>query len=140
MGFASGSVSFRRFSIVGEAPSAVDQELLDKLSEHALRPTETGIPEEIEYGWSGGRHVLDGNFSFEHNVFADSLFFGLRIDTNKVPGDLKKAYQIMEEEAVAAGNPSGFISKVQKKDVKDTIRQKVESELRSGRFRRSKLI
>jgi hypothetical protein len=140
MGFASGSVSFRRFAVVGESPSSIDQDLLDRLGEHALRPAETGVPEEIEYGWSGGRHVLDGNFSFEHNVFADSLFFGLRIDTNKVPGDLKKAYQIMEEEAVARANPSGFISKLQKKDVKDTIRRKVEDELRTGRFRRSKLI
>ncbi len=140
MGFASGSVSFRRFAVVGEHPSAIDQELLDKVAAHALRPQESGVPEEIEYGWAGGRHVLDDTFSFEHNVFAESLFFGLRIDTNKVPGDLKKAYQIMEEEAVAAGNPSGFISKSQKKDVKDTIRQKVEDELRTGRFRRSKML
>jgi hypothetical protein len=140
MGFASGSVSFRRFAVVGQSPSAIDQSLLDQLSEHALRPRETGVPEESEYGWSGGRHVLDGQFTFDHNVFADSLFFGLRIDTNKVPGDLKKAYQIMEEEAVAASNPSGFISKLQKKDVKDTMRRKIDDELRSGKFRRSKLI
>jgi hypothetical protein len=140
MGFASGAVSFRRFAVVGESPTAVDQNLLDKVAEHALRPTETGVPEEIEYGWSGGRHVLDGNFSFEHNVFADCLFLGLRIDTNKVPGDLKKAYQIMEEDAVAAENPSGFISKLQKRDVKDTVRRKIDDDLRSGKFRRSKLI
>src|ERR1019366_7099513 len=140
MGFAYGSVSFRRFAVVGESPTTVDQDLLDRLAEHALRPAETGVPEEIEYGWSGGRHVLDGNFSFEHNVFADALFFGLRIDTNKVPSDLKNAYRIMEEEAVASTNPSGFISKLQKKDVKDTIRRKIEDELRTGRFRRSKLI
>lgn len=140
MGFASGSVSFRRFAVVGEHSSSIDQDLLDKLAAHALRPQEIGLPDEVEYGWSGGRHVLDGTFSFEHNVFADALFFGLRIDTNRVPGDLRKAYQIMEEEAVAAGNPSGFISKAQKKDVKDTIRTKLEEELRSGRFRRSKLL
>jgi hypothetical protein len=140
MGFASGSVSFRRFAVVGKHRSAVDQDLLDKLAEHALRLQEMGVPEEVEYGWSGGRHVLDSHFSFERNVFADALFFGLRIDTNKVPGDLKKAYQIMEEEAVAAGNPSGFISKSQKKDVKESIRKKVDDELRSGKFRRSKLL
>jgi hypothetical protein len=140
MGFASGSMSFRRFAVIGKHPKSVEQSLLDALSEHALRPREMGIPEEIEYGWSGGRHVLDGNFSFEHNVFADAIFFGLRVDTCKVPGELKKAYQIMEEDAVAATNPSGFISKLQKKDVKDTVRRKVEDDLRSGRFRRSKVI
>src|SRR5438874_993449 len=110
MAFASGSVSFRRFAVIGNAPSAIDQAMLDTLAEHALRPQEMGVPEDIEYGWSGGRHILDERFSFENNVFADALFFGLRIDTNKVPGELKTAYAMMEEEAVAASNPSGFIS------------------------------
>ncbi len=140
MGFASGSVSFRRFAVIGKQPKSIDQVLLDKLSEHALRPTEVGVPEEIEYGWSGGRHVLDDNFGFESNVFAEALFFGLKIETNKVPGDLKKAYQQMEEDALAKGNKSGFISKSQKKDAKDTIQQKVEDEMRGGRFRRSKVL
>ena len=78
MAFSSGSVSFRRFAIVGKVPASIDQELLDKLSSHALRPTELGVPQEIEYGWSGGRHVLDGEFSFENNVFGDALHFALR--------------------------------------------------------------
>ena len=116
MPFASGSVTFRRFQVMGKSPETVDQDLLDKLAEHALRPSDVGVPEEAEYGWSGGRHVLDGNFSFENNVYADALFFALRIDTNKVPGELKKAYTIMEEDAVAATNPSGFNSKNQKRD------------------------
>jgi hypothetical protein len=140
MGFPSGSVSFRRFAVIGKSPAAPEQPLLDKLSEHALRPSELGIPDEIEYGWNGGAHILDGNFSFEHNAFADALHFAMRIDTNKVPGELKKAYQIMEEEAVASTNPSGFISKNQKRDAKETVRAKLEDELRSGKYRRSKLV
>lgn len=140
MGFASGSVSFRRFAVVGEQPQRVEQELLENLSKHALRESDLGVPEEIEYGWSGGRHILDAQFSFEHNVFNDCLIFGLRIDTSKVPGDLKKAYQMMEEEALAANNPSGFISKNQKQEAKDSVRRKLEDELRSGRFRKSKLV
>ena len=51
MGFASGSVSFRRFAVVGKQPEAIDQDLLDKLAEHALKPGEFGVPEEEEYGW-----------------------------------------------------------------------------------------
>ena len=140
MPFASGSVSFRRFLVMGKSPKSIDQDVLDQLAEHALKERDLGVPEEEEYGWSGGRHVLDGNFSFEQNVFGDALHFGLRIDTNKVPGELKKAYTIMEEDAVAATNPSGFISKNQRRDVKEIVRGKLEEDLRSGRFRRSKLI
>ena len=70
--------------VVGKAPkSAITQEMLDTLAEHALKEQEFGVPEEVEYGWSGGRHVFDAQFSFEHNVFADALHFALRIDTNK---------------------------------------------------------
>src|SRR5439155_22723676 len=97
MGFSSGSISFRRFAVVAQQPD-IDQDLLDKLAEHALRVGEVGIPEEVEYGWSGGRHVLDGNFTFEHNVYADAIHFALRIDTTKPPGDLKRAYTMMEED------------------------------------------
>src|SRR3954469_11156860 len=140
MGFASGSITFRRFAVIGQQQDAIDQALLDKLAEHALRPTEIGVPEEEEYGWSGGRHVLDGSFTFENNVYGDAVLFGLRIDTNRVPGELRKAYQIMEEEAAAAQNPSGFISKLQKRDAKDTTRRRVDEDMRSGRFRRSKLV
>jgi len=141
MGFASGSVSFARCAVVGDAPATPDAAILDKLAELTLRPSDDfGSTEEVEYGWNGGRHVLDLNFSFDNNVFADALSFALRIDTNRVPGELKRAYQAMEEEAVAAGNPSGFISKAQKKSVKETINQKIDEELRSGKFRRSKLV
>ena len=140
MGFSSGSVSFRRFVVSGKAKKTVDQDMLDSLAEHVLKPSEFGLPEEQEWGWCGGRHVLDGKFSFEHNVFNDCLHFALRIDTSKFPSALKKAYQQIEEDAVAAENPSGFISKNQKRDVKESIRKKIEEELRSGKFRRSKLV
>src|SRR5215471_15730186 len=114
MGFDSGAISFRRFAVVGKQPKAVDQELLDKLSEHALRVADIGAPEEIEYGWSGGRHVFDDSFTLENNVFVDALHFALRIDTNKVPSEIGKAYKLIEEGAAAKENPSGFISKRQK--------------------------
>jgi hypothetical protein len=140
MGFASGAVSFRRFAVTGKGPKAVSEAMLEQLAEHALRPSDLGVPAEIEYGWNGGQHVLDGGFSFEHSVFADALHFALRIDTNKVPGELKKAYLLMEEQAAAASNPSGLISKNQKRDARESVRQKIDEETRSGKFRRSKIL
>lgn len=140
MGFASGSVSFRRFTVTGKHPKAVDEKILDKLAEHVLKPGEYGIPDEVEYGWCGGRHIFDAKFTFENNVFADCVHFALRLDTNKVPGELKKAYELMEQDATAKDNPSGHISKKQKKDVKEIIKAKIDEELKSGKFRRSKLV
>lgn len=140
MSFAAGTFSFRRFVVLGDAAKMPEQEHLDRFAEFKLEVGEFSVPDETEYGWSGGRHVLDNKFSFEHNVFNDCINAALRLDTNKVPGEIKKAYEIMEEETAAAGNPSGFISKQQKRDVKDIVRRRVDEELRSGKFRRSKLV
>jgi hypothetical protein len=140
MGFASGRVSFRQFAVIGgNSPKGVGQELLDGLADKKFATT-SSIAEEVEYGWSGGAHVYDGEFTFDKNVFGDALFFALRIDTNKVPGSVKQAYTQMEEVAVAKDNPSGFISKAQRKQVRDTVRQKVEEEQKSGKYRKSKIV
>lgn len=141
MGFDSGSITFRRFAVLGaNQPAQVDQTLLGKLIAHAIKPGEFSVPEDEEYGWCGGRHIFDSAFDFERNVFNECLVFALRIDTNKVPGSVKQAYTLMEEEAVAKTNPSGFISKQQKKDVKDIVRNRLEEEMKDGRYRRSKMV
>ncbi|HYE17169.1 MAG TPA: hypothetical protein VEA69_01930 [Tepidisphaeraceae bacterium] len=140
MGFDSGSITFRRFAVVGElAANQPDEKLLERMAEHALVPGEFGV-EESEYGWNAGRHIYDTEFSFDNNVYNDCLWFALRIDTNKVPGDVKKAYTLQEEAALAKKNPSGFLSKAQKKEAKEAVQQRIDEDLKSGRFRRSKLV
>ncbi|HEX8524942.1 MAG TPA: hypothetical protein VF669_22015 [Tepidisphaeraceae bacterium] len=142
MPFDSGSITFRRFAVIGnKQPKTFDQDHIDLLANFAIKEKDIQTtPEEVEYGWSAGRHILDADFSFDNNVFADCLHFALRIDTNKFPGELRKAYQLMEEDAAARKNPSGFISKMQKRDAKDVVSRKIEDELRAGHFRRSKLV
>jgi len=83
--------------------------------------------------------LLDHQFDFQRNVFNDAISFALRVDTNRVPAELRQAYKIMEEDAIAASNPSGFISKKQKASAKETIARKLEKELKTGKFRRGKL-
>jgi hypothetical protein len=139
MGFSSGSVSMRRFAVSGDLPKTVDESFLEALDRHKLSPSEDDSPAEIEYGWSGGRHVLDNRFDFDRNVFNDAFSFAIRVDTNRVPAELRLAYKLMEEDALAASNPSGFISKKQKKSVRESLTQKIDEEIRSGKFRRSKI-
>jgi hypothetical protein len=130
--------SFHRYVVSGPKPT-IDA-ILALLRDHAFKTGDFGKPDEVEYGWSGGDHVLDAEFSFDHNVFGDVLVFGLRIDTNKPPGSLKTAYLAQECQALAAGNPSGFISKAQKRNAKETVARKLEDEIRSGQHRRSKVV
>ena len=138
MGFDSGSITFQRYAVVGQSPKMTDDALLQKLADNAMRPTEIGRPEEVEYGWAGPRHVFDQSFDFETCVFNDCIHVAMRVDTNKVPPEVKHATAMIEEESVARTNPSGFISKQQKKIVKDTVDRKLDDELRTGKYRRSK--
>lgn len=136
MPFPSGNVSFRQFVVIGQAPSSVDEQLIDKVKGATFAES----TDEVSYGWVGGRHLYDLDFNFENNVLDDAMHFGLRIDTNQVPGPVKKSYLALEEAALAADNPSGFISKLQKKEAKEIVQQRVEEEQKTGKFRRSKMI
>lgn len=139
MGFDSGALAFTRFNVVGEVSRLPDQETLDRFAALALREDELTTA-EVDYGWVGGRHMLDGDFNVGNCVYNDAIHVGLRIDTNKVPGELKKAYIALEETASAANNPSGFASRKQKRDARETAKRKIEEDLASGKFRRTKVI
>lgn len=138
MAYASGSLSFQRFAVVGNGPSAVTEELLEKAADQRLlEGDDSGPIEDESWGWCGGRHLLDGEFSWEANVYNDCLHLGLRVDSNKPPADLRRAYALLEQQA-AAGD-SGFITKGQKKDAKDAADRKLDDEKRAGRFRKSRM-
>jgi hypothetical protein len=142
MGLMSGTVTVRRLFVSSSGGKALklDEGLLEKLRENVLPEDRPGIAGEVEYGWSGGRHLFDSNISFEHSVFGDWLVLGMRVDSHKAPADLVRAYRAIEEESLAAENPSGFLSKSQKREAKEAAEAKIEEEIREGRHRRSKLV
>lgn len=140
MGFASGAVSCRRFVVEGRQRFTPSEALLEQLSAQMLRPTELGVPGEVEYGWSGGRHLLDMSLSFEHNVFGDWLLLAMRVDTHAAPAELRRAYFAIEEEAARAETASGQLSRARRQEIRDAVTRKLEDELRDGRHRRSRLL
>ncbi len=140
MPYTKGRLTFCRFAVTGDAPTSADETAIAILKEHAFKETEIGAPDEVEVGFVTGEHILDTQFSYEKNGFGDALLFGLRVDTHKVPSDLKQAYRKINEQAAADGNPSGFASKAQKKDAKDEAERQLRDDLAAGKFRRSKLI
>jgi len=113
-----------------------DEGLLDRFGALALREADATTA-EIDYGWCGGRHVLDDQFAFGHNVYDDCLRVGLRVDTNKVPSEIKKAYLALEEQA--STREDGVVGKQQKKLARHSASERIDAEMRSGKFRRSKM-
>ncbi len=142
MSFHSGRVSFTRFRVSGHAPTVADATTLERLAEYAFRESPIGAPSEVETGWTAGEHLFDTQFTYEKNIFgaSDVLLFAMRLDTNKVPAEVKQAYRQMQVQTLAAGNPSGFASKAQKREAAELADRQLHEELAAGKYRRSKLI
>jgi len=139
MPFHQGSVSYARFRVVG-GPDEPSHDLLESMADHVLRPSSVGEPPEIESGWTAGRHLLDHDFASDQVLFGGALLFGLRIDVNRVPGELRRAYRVMAEQARAGMSPTGRIGAREKREAKEEADARCREELASGRHRRSKVV
>jgi hypothetical protein len=140
MGFFSGRVTFLRFRVNGPRVHHFDDEFLDRLKSRAAGSSKLASADGIDCGWAAGEHVLDTDFGLAKNVVNDTLHFDLRIDTDKLPSDLMKAYYAVELKALAANNPSGFASARQKREAKEVARDRLEQEAKDGRFRKRKCV
>ncbi|HEX8202234.1 MAG TPA: hypothetical protein VF590_17285 [Isosphaeraceae bacterium] len=139
MGFLNGRVTYVRYRVGGEAPLPFGEEHLERVQQHAIGRHGAGEPADgIASGWAGGDHVLDVTFDLAKNVVNDALHLAMRIDTDKIPGDLLRAYTKIETNARAQLNPSGFPTKAQRQEAKEAARLRAEAEAADGRFRRRK--
>jgi hypothetical protein len=138
MGFFSGRVTLSRFGVKGSPPKLFRPAHLERLRAHAIGKQRTASADGVEAGWTAGGHLLDTTFDLEKNIVNDTLHFALRLDTNKLPGDLLRAYTQIEIDAAAKGNPSGQASASQKREARAAARERLEDEARDGRFLRRK--
>jgi hypothetical protein len=140
MGFFSGRVTFTRYQLSSPAPKLFGPDQVNRLAENAAGRQRLASADGIEVGWTAGDHILDTRFDLAKNIINDQLFFALRIDTQKLPGDLLKAYYQVDLEALIAGNPSGKPSFRQKREAKESARDRLEHEAKDGRFLKRKAI
>jgi hypothetical protein len=138
MGFFSGRVTFTRFRVLGPAPGRFGPEHLERLERHAIGKQRLAHADGVEAGWIAGDHILDTDFDLAKNVVDDTLHFSLRVDAHKMPADLLRAYAAVELQALAKTNPSGLPSARQKREARETARQRLEDEAKDGRFLRRK--
>jgi hypothetical protein len=138
MGFLSGRVNFIRYHVAGRAPKLFGPEHLERLAAHTIGKERQLSGDGVEAGWIAGDHILDSEFDLAKNIINDALHFELRIDTQKVPPDLLRAYTQVELQALAAGNPSGRPSSRQKREARQAARDRLENEAGDGRFLRRK--
>jgi hypothetical protein len=140
MGFFGGRVSYLRFRVNGPKPRLFGDEHLERLASLKAGRQRIASADGVEVGWTAGDHVLDTDFDRAKNIVNDTLHFELRIDTEKLPADLLRAYTAVELKALSAENPSGFPSGRQKREAKEIARERLEQEAKDGRYTRRKTV
>jgi len=140
MGFLNGRVTAQRFRVDGPPPRLFTDEHLERLDHFRAGRDRIASIDGIECGWTAGGHILDTAFEPEKNIVNDALLFELRIDTDKLPSDLLKAYIEVELKAIVAENPSGRPSPRQKKEAREAAKERLEQEAKGGRFKKRKCV
>jgi hypothetical protein len=138
MAFAHGSIAFKRFYIQGNAPKAVDDELLDALAGRAFTANPLRSGDHTESGWTTGQHLLDTRFNRAKNAVADGLHFAIRVDTTKPPADLVRSYQQINEETMLEASGREFLNKTERREARAQALAQADKEARAGAFRRSR--
>jgi hypothetical protein len=139
MGFWNGRVTFTRYQVTGESALPFGDELLERINQHLIGVHgSTASADPVTAGWAGGDHVLDLSVDLAKNVVDDAVHLAIRIDTDKIPSALLRAYTQIEIDALAQGNPSGVATKAQRQEAKEIALKRAEAEAADGRFRRLK--
>jgi hypothetical protein len=136
MGFLSGRVTFTRYRVTGDSPLPFGDDILERARQHLIGKHGAEAADGISAGWAGGDHVLDLTIDLGKNVVNDALHLAIRIDADKIPGSLLRAYTQMEIDARAQLNPSGVATKAQREEAKEAAKARAASEAADGRFRR----
>ena len=144
MGLRQGSIAYSRFAVSGSAPSVADGALYESLHDHRIRPDGAGNGTESVSGWITGRHVFDTEFSYGSCGFGMSLAAAMRVDTAKVPADIRRAYRAMaEDEARGPAGADGELRRLarhERMQAKEHAERRCMDEISAGMWRRVKQV
>lgn len=136
MGLLSGTICFERFRIEGPAFRKFGPKHIETLERFAIGKITGSTSEEVLIGFIAGNHLFDQEFDIDKNVVNDSLHCGLRIDTNKVPSALRRAWLAIELAPLLADNPHGRVTKAQRQEAQQAVLARCEQEAKTGKFKR----
>lgn len=136
MPFLGGSLTFERYCVDDFDPHRFNEDHVELLQQKAAGNFETSALENSHIGYLGGSHLLDIDFDLGKNVINEALHCSVRIDTNKIPAAIRKAWMQMELAALTQDNPSQKPTKAQRKEAKEAVEQRCHDEAATGKYRR----
>ncbi|MFK8115068.1 MAG: hypothetical protein AB8B91_22900 [Rubripirellula sp.] len=135
MPFLRGSLGFERFSVAG-FESQFDEDHIEILAQNAAGKFETSNTENVHVGFLGGDHLFDQSFDLAKNVINEAVHGSFRIDTNQIPSAIRNAWLQMELAGIAKDNETGVPTKIQRKEAKEAVEHRCETEAASGKYRK----
>jgi hypothetical protein len=136
MGFLSGTIGFERFRVEGPKFKQFGPKQIEILDRFAIGKIVGDSAEQPLVGFLAGDHLFDQDFALEKNVVEDNLHCGFRIDTNKVPSALRKAWLAIEMAPMLAASEHGKLTKAQKQEAQQAVQARCEEAAKSGKFKR----
>jgi hypothetical protein len=130
----------KRFFVDGQPLKQVDDDALEALKAHAIGQGGLVDKNRTEAGWTTGDHILDIEFDYAKNAVGECLYAAMRIDTNKPPADLVRAYQRINEQGALEASGQETLTKDQRRDAKDQAQSQADREAAAGQFKSMKHI
>ena len=93
----------------------------------------------VEVGWIAGDHILDTRWISRKTSSTTCCAAACESTPKSFPA-ICCAYYMVDLEALSKGNPSGHPSAGQKREARDSARDRLENEAKDGRFRKRKAI
>lgn len=119
MSLIQGSLSLRRFLVLGPVPS--EDELHEGLRQDSFRPFEDGLEEE-RVGWCDWRNLLITPPEKDWVVQERFALFGLRMDTRRVPTALLKAQTDLRLQSLQKEKDLAFVGKEARISLADEVK------------------
>lgn len=119
MTLIQGSMTLRRFLVMGPVPS--EKDLQAGLQEDMFRPFQDGLEEE-RMGWCDWRNPLITPPEADWTSLDRYALFGLRLDSRKVPPSLLKAHVDLRLRQLQAEKDLAFIGKEARISLQDEVK------------------
>ena len=137
MGFATGSITFRRYYICGNHPTSLSDEWFDAIAQRAFGRGGEAAADGIETGWIVPTHLFDVDLSSPERITVGRfVFLAIRLDRTAPPGAVVRSYRKMEEQAALHAGGRTTLSRAERAIAGQAATERAQSEARRGMFRR----
>ena len=136
MGFASGSISFRRYHVRGRYPRTINEKLIERPNEHAIGTAKEASSDDTEVGWIAPTHLFDTDFEVRKVTVGSFLHLAMRLDRLGAPPNVRNSYRRIEELAALEAASKPTLSKEERREAREAGDARAEKEARTGAFRR----